>query len=844
MPDTLGTHDQHRRLPSRRNRPGDRPKSTKSESKAGPPSGIDLDDVRTGTSADAIAEALVDNLHYLQAKSPQHATLTDWYMALAYTARDRMLDRYIATVEAITSAPSTKVVAYLSAEFLTGPHLGNGLINLGLWDATRDAVSRMGLDLSTLLEQEEEPGLGNGGLGRLAACYMDSLATLNVPAIGYGIRYEFGIFDQAIRDGWQVERTDKWLRFGNPWEIVRPETAFQVKFGGRTEWHPDEQGHLRVRWLPDQMIKGVAYDTPVPGYRGPTTNLLRLWKAEATESFDFDAFNVGDYYRAVEEKVRSETISKVLYPNDEPAIGKRLRLAQQYFFVSCSLQDMIRLHVVQGRRLDEFDAHWAVQLNDTHPSIAVAELMRLLVDEHLLSWDQAWGITERACAYTNHTLLAEALEKWPLPIFGAMLPRHLEIIFEINRRFLDGVKRQCPGDDQLLARLSIIDETGDRYVRMAHLASVGSHAINGVAELHTRLLKQTVLSDICALTPNKFVNVTNGVTPRRWMVLSNPGLTALITRHIGDRWVSDLEDEISRIEPLATDDNFQRQWQDVKAENKRSLASLIRDRTGIVVNPDSMFDIQVKRLHEYKRQHLNALYLVTLYNRLLRASTTTVTPRTVIFGGKAAPSYRMAKLIIRLINGVADVVNQNPKVSQFLKVVFLPDFNVKNSHRVYPAAELSEQISTAGKEASGTGNMKFAMNGALTIGTLDGANIEIREAVGDENMFIFGLTAEQIEARRENASYRPRDLYRRDARLKRVLDAFDSDRFSPQEPGLFHWITESLLDCGDPYFHCADLPAYIDAQHEVERAFAQPATWASKAILNVARIGRFSSDRT
>ena len=814
----------------------------KSKVDAGVQSKTGLDNIRTGTSSEAIAEALLDNLVYLQAKSPPHATLNDWYMALAHTIRDRMLQRYIATVDAITRSTSAKVVAYLSAEFLTGPNLGNGLINLGLWEAAREAVSKVGQDLDRLLEQEEEPGLGNGGLGRLAACYMDSLATLNVPAIGYGIRYEFGIFDQAIRDGWQVELTDKWLRFGNPWEIVRSETTFNVKFGGRTEWYHDEQGHLRARWVPEKMVKGVAYDTPVPGYRGPTTNLLRLWKAEATESFDFDAFNTGDYYGAVEEKVASETISKVLYPNDEPAVGKKLRLAQQYFFVSCSLQDMIRLHVLQGRRLDEFDSHWAVQLNDTHPSIAVAELMRLLVDEHLLDWDQAWGITQRTCAYTNHTLLAEALEKWPLPLFGSMLPRHIEIIREINRRFLDDVRQRYPGDDQRLERLSLIDETGERYVRMAHLASVGSHAINGVAALHTELLKQTVLSDMCAFAPEKFFNVTNGVTPRRWMVLSNPRLTALITRHIGDRWIADLEDELARIEPLATDSGFQREWQDVKAENKRVLASLIKDRTGIVVNPGSLFDIQVKRLHEYKRQHLNVLYLVTLYNRLLRTSDASMTPRTVIFGGKAAPSYRMAKLIIRLINGIADVVNQNPKVSRSLTVVFLPDFNVKNSHRVYPAAELSEQISTAGKEASGTGNMKFAMNGALTIGTLDGANVEIRDAVGHENFFLFGLTADEVMERKARG-YRPRDVYDANPELRDTIDLIGSGAFSNGDRELFRPLVESLLT-RDDYMLLADYQAYVDCQDRVDEAYRDQQNWTRMSILNCARVGRFSSDRS
>ena len=590
---------------------------TASQSQANPMNRNGREKIRTGLGADAIAEALIDNLHSLQAKLPQHATRNDWYMALAYTVRDRMLDRYIQTIEAITRADaSVKAVAYLSAEFLTGPHLGNSLINLGIWQAAQQAVAKVGQNLFDLLDQEEEPGLGNGGLGRLAACYMDSLATLKVPAIGYGIRYEFGIFDQTIRDGWQVELTDKWLRFGNPWEIVHSDVTFDVKFGGRAEHYYDAEGRYRVRWLPEKVVRGVAYDTPVPGYQAPTTNLLRLWKAEAAESFDFEAFNVGDYYGAVDEKIISETISKVLYPNDEPEAGKLLRLAQQYFFVSCSLQDMIRLHLLRGKKLEEFHLYWAAQLNDTHPSIAVAELMRLLVDEHSMDWDQAWAITQQTCGYTNHTLLSEALEKWPLSLFGKVLPRHLEIIYEINRRFLDELRLSHSGDDELLRRLSLIDETGEKYVRMAHLASVGSHAINGVAALHTELLKQTVLRDFYAVAPEKFLNVTNGVTPRRWIVLSNPKLTALITSKIGDRWISDLEKELERIEPLAEDPDFQREWQAVKADNKRALAGFIKERTGVGVDPQSLFDIQVKRLHEYKRQHLNVLYAITLYNQL------------------------------------------------------------------------------------------------------------------------------------------------------------------------------------------------------------------------------------
>ncbi len=804
---------------------------------------LDTASIRTGSGTETIARALLDNLRCLQGKLPQQATRNDWYMALAYTVRDRMIDHYINSLETMTAARGGhKVVAYLSAEFLVGPHLGNGLINLRIWDDVERALAEFEQDLPVLLEQEEEPGLGNGGLGRLAACYMDSLATVNVPAIGYGLRYEFGIFDQVIRDGWQVEITDKWLRFGNPWEIVRSEVTFDVQLGGRTEHYRDPQGRFRARWIPDRVVRGIAYDTPIPGYAGSITNLLRLWKAEAAESFDFDAFNVGDYYRAVDQKVESETISKVLYPNDEPVAGKKLRLSQQYFFVSCSLQDMIRLHLMREKSLADFGAHWAVQLNDTHPSIAVAELMRLLVDEHQMDWDQAWAVTRQACGYTNHTLLAEALEKWPVPLFGKSLPRHLEIIYEINRRFLDDVRQRHPGDDQLLRRLSLIDETGDKYVRMAHLASVGSHAINGVAALHSDLLKQTVLRDFYQVMPGKFFNVTNGVTPRRWMVLSNPRLSALITSRIGDRWISSLEDELQRLEPLAGDAAFQNEWSSVKADNKVALAGFLKERTDITVDPSSLFDIQVKRLHEYKRQHLNVLYLITMYNRLKRAGITNATPRTVIFGGKAAPGYRMAKLIIKLINSVASVINADPQVSQVLKVVFLPDFNVKSAQRVYPAADLSEQISTAGKEASGTGNMKFALNGALTIGTLDGANVEIRDAVGAENFFLFGLTAAEVE-RTKAAGYRPSSHYESNAELREVIDLLDRGAFSNGDREVFRPLIESLLT-RDDYMLLADYTSYVECQQRVAEAYRDQTNWTRMSILNTARTGRFSSDRS
>jgi starch phosphorylase len=796
---------------------------------------------RTGLSPETLARALRDNLYYAQGRMPEVATPHDWYAALAYTVRDRLLERWIKTVQTLFKQ-DVRVVSYLSAEFLMGPHLGNALINLGIHEQARQAAAQLGLDLNDLLRQEEEPGLGNGGLGRLAACFLDSLATLEVPAIGYGIRYEFGIFDQVIRDGYQVEITDKWLRYGNPWELARPEIAYDIGLGGRTENYIDPEGRYRVRWVPGRLVKGVAYDTPVLGYRVNTTNLLRLWKAEAAESFDFEAFNVGDYFGAVDEKISSETITKVLYPNDEPYQGKELRLAQQFFFVSCSLKDMIRIQLLSGNSLDAFAAGWAVQLNDTHPSIAVAELMRLLVDEHLMDWETAWDVTTRTLAYTNHTLLPEALEKWPLPLFQHVLPRHLEIIFEINRRFLDVVAVRFPGDGRRWARLSLIDETGEKHVRMANLACVGSHAINGVAALHSDLLKQTVLHDFFELDPGKFHNVTNGVTPRRWMVLSNPRLAALITGKIGESWVSNVEKELRRLEQWSNDPAFQEKWRQVKRENKTDLAGLIKERTGLAVDPDSLFDIQVKRLHEYKRQHLNVLHIITLYNRLKRNPGAEITPRTFIFGGKAAPGYFMAKLIIKLIHSVADVLNEDPDVGGRLKAVFFPDFNVKNSHHIYPAADLSEQISTAGKEASGTGNMKFAMNGALTVGTLDGANVEIREEVGEENFFLFGLTVEGLTALMARG-YKPRDYYESNADLREVIDRIASGHFSRGDGNLFKPLVDSLLH-KDEYLLLADYASYVACQDRVSEAYRNPKGWTRMSILNTARSGKFSSDRS
>jgi glycogen phosphorylase len=815
------------------------PEMSKSSSPTPDTANPTTEPIRTGLHPDTLVRAFCDNLYYLQARFPAVATTNDRYMALAFTIRDRLLHRWVKTAETYYRNCS-RSVCYLSAEFLMGPQLGNNLVNLGAFEATREAMTRMGFDLEVLLEQEEEPGLGNGGLGRLAACYLDSLATLQIPAIGYGIRYEFGIFDQIIRDGWQVEITDKWLRFGNPWEIGRPEIVFDVQFGGHTQSYL-ENGRYRVRWIPQRVVRGTAFDTPVAGYRNGTVNLLRLWKAEAAESFDFQAFNTGDYYGAVLEKMVSENISKVLYPNDDSPQGKQLRLQQQYFFASCALQDMIRIYRQRGDNLERFHEKFTAQLNDTHPAIAVAELMRLLVDQHGLPWETAWHVTTRTLAYTNHTLLPEALERWPVPLFASVLPRHLEIIYEINRRFLDEVRARHPGDDERLARMSLIDEEGERHVRMAHLATVGSHAVNGVAALHSQLLREGVLRDFYELDPDKFHNVTNGVTPRRFIALSNPGLAALITRHIGDGWVRDL-DQLRQLEPLADHAGFRQAWRQVKHENKTALARLIAERAGVKVNPDSLFDVQVKRIHEYKRQHLNILHVVTLYNRLRDRPSLPVPPRTVIFGGKAAPGYAQAKLIIKLINSVAGVVNHDPAIQDRLKVAFIPDFNVKVAQHIYPAADLSEQISTAGKEASGTGNMKFALNGALTLGTLDGANVEIRDAVGPDNFFLFGLDADEVQDRLQHG-YQPRELCDADPELAHALDQILSGTFSPHDPHLFRPLVDQLL-YHDPFLLLADYRSYLEAQDRVNRTFQDPERWTRMSILNVARMAHFSSDRS
>ena len=790
-------------------------------------------------SARALRRDFLFNLFTRQAAFLEIATTNDLYMAMAFTVRDRMLQQFINSAHSYFHHKS-RTVAYLSAEYLIGPQLGYNLVTLGMYDDAKEAMSQLGISIDQLIEYEREPGLGNGGLGRLAACYMDSLATLKVPAIGYGLRYEFGTFRQQIVDGRQVEAIDHWSRLSYPWEVPRPHLEFEVKLGGHTEASYDESDRFVVRWVPDRVVKGMACDTPVPGYGVENTNMMRLWQAAATESLDLSAFNKGDYYGAVQQKVASENISKVLYPNDQPEVGKALRLEQQYFLVSCSLQDMIRVYLQRADSLEAFADKYAIQLNDTHPVLAIAELMRLFVDVHGMPWDKAWEITRASTGYTNHTLLPEALETWPLRLFRRLLPRHLEIIYEINHRFLDEVRRRYPGDEGRLARMSLIGRTEDEGVRMANLACVGSHAINGVSELHSKLLREAVLPDFYDMWPEKFSNVTNGVTQRRFMLLSNPRLSALVTEAIGDQWTRDCV-RLRDLERYASDAAFTERFRQVKRDNKAHLGTVIQQQLGIQLDPDAMFDVQIKRIHEYKRQHLNILRVITLYRHIKEGRAHGEVPRVIILSGKAAPGYYMAKLIIQLIADVASFINFDPAVSKMLRVVLVPDLNVKVAQQIYPAADISEQISLAGKEASGTGNMKFAMNGAVTIGTLDGANVEIRDHVGAENFFLFGLTAEQVIAKRQ-AGYRPRDLYEHNAELRATIDLISSGTFSHGDRERFAPLIHSLL-VHDPFMVLADFDDYLRAQHDVAVEYARPLELAKMAILNVARVGYFSSDR-
>ena len=805
-----------------------------------PFSGGVIEDDRIGESREDLRRSFIDHLFYTQGVNAELASAKDLYLALSYTVRDRLMHRWIRSIETFF-ASDQKAMFYLSAEYLVGPQLGNNLLNTGLFNEARVMLQELSVDLFRLLEQEPDPGLGNGGLGRLAACFLDSLATLEMPAHGYGIRYDFGIFRQEIIDGWQQEKPDTWLALGNPWEIPRLQLRFEVKFGGMTETVQGSDGRPRRVWRPDHTVVGVPYDTLVPGYNTATVNTLRLWRARASCDFDFGIFNAGDYARAVAEKTASETISKVLYPNDMTIEGKELRLRQQYFFVSCSLQDMVRIYLLKHSDLREFSVKTAVQLNDTHPAVAIPELMRLLIDEHGLTWDEAWKVTVNTFGYTNHTLLPEALERWPVSLFGKLLPRILEIIYEINQRFLSEVKEKFPNDDARISRMSLIEESEEKQVRMAYVATVGSHAINGVAALHSELVTTQLLRDFHDMWPERFSNKTNGVTPRRWLMLANMKLTYLITEQIGTGWIKDLS-QLSLLERSLPDPRFRETWRIFKEDNKRILADHIGRHQGISVDPVSLFDIMVKRFHEYKRQLLLGLFGVARYFQIKDSPRQSFQPRTIIVGGKAAPGYAMAKLIIKFINSVAEVVNSDPAVNQYLRVVFLENFSVSVGERVYPAADISEQISLAGKEASGTGNMKFALNGALTIGTLDGANIEIRQAVGAENFFLFGMTEPEVRDLKARG-YIPSERVETNFELKRVVDSLCSGLFSRGDRDLFRPILESLL-WRDEYCLLADFHSYLEAQDRVDAAYCRGDDWTKSSILNTARMGYFSSDRT
>jgi starch phosphorylase len=792
-------------------------------------------------SAESVRQSLDRRLVYSVGKDNAMATSRDWFYATAYMTRDHLIARWMETMRSyyVTDA---KRVYYLSMEFLMGRTLMNSLLNLSIEEQCRDALLQNGVDLYQVREMEPDAALGNGGLGRLAACFLDSMATLDIPGYGYGIRYEYGMFSQHIDGGRQVEHPDNWLRYGNPWEFSRPEVLFQVKFGGRVVDYTDMNGDLHHHWVDTDDVMAMAYDSPIPGYNTTTVNNMRLWSAKSTRDFDLKYFNEGNYIRAVEDKNSSENLSKVLYPDDSTAMGRELRLKQQYFFVSASLHDILYRFSKSHEGFDELPNKVAIQLNDTHPAIAVAELMRVLLDVNHLGWDKAWDITTRTFSYTNHTLMSEALETWPVSMFEQILPRHLLIIYEINERFLKQVMQRFPGENELRRRMSIIGEDGGKRVRMAHLAIVGSHAVNGVAEIHTQLMKQTIFADFDRFYPGKIVNMTNGITPRRWLNQANPLLTELISSRIGKGWIKNL-DELKRLIPLADDVQFRHQFAAVKLANKQRFADELLHLLGADVRVDSLFDVQIKRMHEYKRQLLNVLHVITLYKRICDDPQAYVVPRTVIISGKAAPAYYVAKLIIKLINDVSAIVNHDPRVQGRLKLLFVPNYGVSVAEKLIPAADLSEQISTAGTEASGTGNMKLALNGALTIGTMDGANIEIHNEVGADNIFIFGLSTGEVADLRASG-YRSVDYYHANGELSQVLDMIANGYFSPEEPDRFKPIVDNLLTHGDHYLLLADYASYIRAQKEVELAYQDQEQWVRKAILNVANMGKFSSDRT
>lgn len=784
--------------------------------------------------------ALFRRLELSLVKDRTNVAERDVYTALAFSLRDRLIYKWMRSQNTYYKN-KVKQVYYLSMEYLMGRLLGNTLINLDCSEEYRRMLDNEGYNLESLRECEHDMGLGNGGLGRLAACFLDSMATLELPAFGYGIRYEFGIFEQDIQNGHQVEKPDNWLRFNNPWEIQRPEHTFRVRFNGRIEERITESGRA-YEWKDTDDVLAVAYDTPIPGYKTENVNNLRLWSARSTNEFDLTSFNRGDYVEAVSDKARKETISKVLYPNDSTQNGKTLRLMQQYFFVSASIQDIVRRHKRMHDTFDSFSDMVCIQLNDTHPAIAIPELMRILLDEEKLPWDKAWAITTQTFAYTNHTLLPEALEKWTVELFEKLLPRHMRIIYDINHKFLEWAWRLPNVTPEQIRVMSIIEEGPVKQVRMANLAVIGSFSVNGVAALHTEILKQTIFHEFAVFQPAKFNNKTNGVTQRRWIREANPRLSALISEHVGTSWLSDLY-QLRELEKFASDASFVERWREVKWRNKKDLIRHVRDNYGVELNPFSIFDVQVKRIHEYKRQLLNILHVIALYNKIKAAPREEYVPRTVIIAGKAAPSYQMAKLIIKLTNNVANIVNNDPDIGDRLKVVFMKNYSVSLAQLLIPAADLSEQISTAGYEASGTGNMKFQMNGALTIGTMDGANVEMREEVGDDNIFIFGLLADEV-VRLRAAGYNPLSYYDSDAELKAVLDALRNNVFSPKEHGIFDPIVDDLLYHGDRFCILADFRSYLATQREVERAFVDRSRWSRMSVLNVARSGKFSTDRT
>jgi len=795
-------------------------------------------EVRRGHNAGSIKKDFQDHLDFTLVCNRDEARLIDYYQTLAYTIRDRLIDRLTATREA-HRRQRVKRVYYLSLEYLMGRVLISNILNLGLMEPVTQALAELGLDLSSLEDMEPDMGLGNGGLGRLAACFVDSLATMEIPAIGYGIRYNYGMFRQVLRKGSQVEHPDDWLKWGNPWEIPRP-WNYPVHFGGELKTWSDG-GVKKYRWTGTRTVLGRPYDIPIAGFGGKTVNILRLWSAHAAEDFDFEDFDKGDYVQAVEHKVLAENLTKVLYPNDRHTKGKLLRLQQQYLFVSCSLQDLIRRFKVEGGDWDSFPERNAIQLNDTHPSLAVPELMRLLMDVEGLSWDRAWQLTEASLAYTNHTLLPEALEKWPVSLLKSLLPRHLQIIYEINQRLLDRVLVAYPGDMQRVARMSCIDESGEKQVRMAHLAIAGTHSVNGVAKIHTELLKSRVVPDFAAFFPEKFNCKTNGISQRRWLLQANPRLAALIGEAIGSEWIVDLT-RLRKLEPLAADADFRRRFRQVKQENKAALAEFMKAAWGFEANPEHLFDVQVKRIHEYKRQLMNALHIVMLYNRLRSQPATAFNPCVFLFGGKAAPGYDLAKLNIRLINDIAAKINREGGIRERLRLYFLPNYRVSLAERMIPAADLSEQISTAGTEASGTGNMKFMLNGALTIGTHDGANIEMADEVGAENMFLFGLKADEVANLRPH--YEPMAIYREQEEVRAALDLVFAGHFCPDEPDRYDAIRRSLLEAGDYYMVLADLQAYATTFRHALECYQDEEEWTRRAIINVASSGRFSSDRT